>query len=223
MADGFHAKLTIIPFEDSETIQIPIPSGPPFVAQFNPESLSLSTEFEYGPEEPAQGDDGDEAKFKNVKQGNFSIDLFLDGTGASGEKREVLAQIEWFKATVGFYGKIHRPRFLLVTWGTFVATCVLESYSINYKLFRPDGTPLRATLSATFREHKPKAVKELLKNLSSPDITHAHQVKEGDHLSLLAYRVYKEPAYYFQIAQANELNTIRKIKTGSTLYLPPVK
>ena len=223
MADGFHAKLTIIPFEDSETIQVPIPSGPPFVAQFNPESLSLNTEFEYGPEEPAQGDDGDEAKFKNVKQGNFSIDLFLDGTGASGEKREVLAQIEWFKATVGFYGKIHRPRFLLLTWGTFIATCVLENYSINYKLFRPDGTPLRATLSATFREHKPKPVKELLKNLSSPDITHAHQVKEGDHLSLLAYRTYKDPAYYYQVAQANELNTIRKIDTGSALYLPPVK
>ena len=36
------------------------------------------------------------------------------GTGASGEKVDVLAMIALFYATIGFDGKMHRPRFLVV-------------------------------------------------------------------------------------------------------------
>lgn len=223
MADGLLVKLTITPFEDSENVQTGPPAGPPFIAQFNPESLTIDNEIEYGPEEPAQGDVGSEAKFKGIKPRTFSFDFLLDGTGASGEKREVLAQIALFRATTGFLGKTHRPHFLVLNWGTFIATCVLESFSITYKLFRPDGTPLRATLSAKFREHTSNQLSELVKNLSSPDIMHAHLVKEGEHLSLVTHRIYKDPRYYLQVAEANSLNTVRALKTGTTLYLPPVK
>ncbi len=223
MADGLLAKLTILPFEDSENVQIGPPAGPPFVAQFNPESFTINNEIELGPEQPAQGDDGDEAKFKSIKPRSFSFDFLLDGTGAGGTQIEVLAQIELFKLTVGFSGKIHRPRFLVLNWGTFIATCVLESFSLNYKLFRANGTPLRAVLSATFKEHKPKALKELLKNLSSPDIVHAHGVKQGEHLSLITYRIYKDPRYYFQVGEANQLDNLRHVDFGATLYLPPIQ
>ena len=49
MDDGLHAKLTIIPFEDTETIQMGPPAGPPFVAQFNPETFAIANEMEYEP------------------------------------------------------------------------------------------------------------------------------------------------------------------------------
>jgi nucleoid-associated protein YgaU len=224
MLDGFHAKLTIMPFEDSETTQMGPPAGPPFNAQFNPESFTIANEFDYEPQEPkAQGDDGGEAKFKGIKPRTFSFDFLLDGTGAAGMKMEVLLQIELFKQTVGYSGKIHRPHFLVLNWGTFIATCALESFSINYKLFRPDGTPLRAVLSASFREHKSKTLKDLLKNLMSPDVTHAHLVQGNDHLSLITQRVYKDPRYYFQVAEKNGLNNLRRVETGTTLYLYPLK
>lgn len=228
VADGVLVKLTIVPFEDSETVQFGPPAGPAFVAQFNPESLSVTNEIELGPDEPAHGDDGDEAKFKSIKPRTFSFDFLMDGTGASSDRRrpradlEVLAQIELFKLTVGFSGKIHRPRFLVISWGSFIATCVLESYSVNYKLFRPDGTPLRAILSASFKEHKPKALKELKKNLSSPDVVHAHQVEGGEHLSLITHRIYKDPRFYFHVADYNRLDNVRDVETGATLYLPPL-
>ncbi len=223
MADGFMAKLTIIPFEDSENVQIGPPAGPPFIAQFNPEAFTINNEIELGPEEPAQGDDGEEAKFKSIKPRSFSFDFLLDGTGASGPKIEVLAQLELFKLTTGFSGKIHRPKFLLLNWGSFIATCVLESFSINYKLFRPNGTPLRAVLSASFREHKPAPLRELLKNLSSPDLTHLHEVIAGEHLALICYRIYKDPRYYFQVGEANGLNNLRSITIGQSLQLPPLR
>ncbi|MNF01045.1 hypothetical protein D3C80_1999760 [compost metagenome] len=78
-------------------------------------------------------------------------------------------------------------------------------------------------MSVTFREHTPKGFGELLKNLASPDIQHAHQVREGEHLSKLVYDVYKDPAHYMSVAEANQLDTVRRLAPGSALYLPPVR
>jgi hypothetical protein len=228
MSDGFMAKLTIIPFEDSENVQNGPPAGPPFIAQFNPESFTINNEIGLMPEEPSQGDNGEEAKFRAIKPRTFSFDFMMDGTGASGEKIDVLAQIELFKRTTGFFGKIHRPMFLLLNWGSLIdnsgiATCVLESFSINYKLIRQDGTPLRALFSVTFREHKPARLRVLQNNLSSPDLTHVHEVVDGEHLSLITYRIYKDTRYYLHVGEANGLNNIRKMTKGRSLALPPLR
>ncbi len=221
MRDGLIDKLKIIPFEDSETLQARRPSGPPFIAQFNPESFSVSTEFEIGPDAPAQGDDGEEAKFKSIKPRTFGFDFLLDGTGATGEKRDVIKEIKLFEGTVGFSGQIHRPRFLELAWGTFAATCALETYSVNYKLFTPNGAPLRAVISATFKEHKPIELRERKKNKSSPDIAHLHSVKDKEHLTLITWQIYKNPKYYYHVAEANNLNNLRKVEKGTALLLPP--
>ncbi len=228
MVDGRLAKLTITPYEDSETVQVGSEAGPSFVAQFNPESFTINNEIGLMPEEPSQGDSGEEAKFRAIKPRTFSFDFMMDGTGASGEKIDVLDQIELFKRTTGYFGKIHRPMFLLLNWGSLIdssgiATCVLESFSINYKLIRQDGTPLRALLSATFREHKPARLRELQKKDSSPDLTHLHKVIDNEHLSLITYRIYKDPRYYLHVGEANGLNNLRKMTKGRSLALPPLR
>ncbi|MCY1268265.1 hypothetical protein D9M68_211930 [compost metagenome] len=234
--DGALLKLTIIPFEDSEGALGP-PAGPPFIVQFNPETYTDTTEFKYGPDEPPQGSAGSEAKFERVNPKKYSFELLLDGTGVSpapppagaldavapSTGLSVVAQIELFKLTVGFSGNVHRPRFLMLVWGRLLVTTVLESYSVAYKLFSPAGLPLRASMSVTFREHTPKGFGELLKNLASPDIQHAHQVLEGEHLSKIVHDVYKDPAHYMSVAEANQLDTVRRLAPGSALYLPPLR
>ena len=234
--DGALLKLTIIPFEESEGVMGP-PAGAPFIVQFNPETYTDTTEFNYGPAEPAQGSAGSEAKFERVNPKKYSFELMLDGTGvspapppagaldavAASTGLSVLAQIELFKVTVGFSGNVHRPRFLMLVWGRLLVTTVLESYSVAYKLFSPAGLPLRATMSVTFREHTPKGFGELLKNLASPDINHAHQVRAGEHLTKIVHDIYKDPAFYVAVATENRLDTVRALTPGSALYLPPVR
>ncbi len=196
-------KLTILPFDDSRTVQAGPPSGPPFIAQFNPETYTDSTEVEIAPTEQAHGDAGQEAKFAAIKPRNWSFDLLLDGTGyspapppggaldavAPSTGLSVVAQIEAFKLTTGFSGGVHRPRYLMLVWGSLAVTCVLQSFSIAYKLFSPEGLPLRATLTASFLEHKDNAQAELEKNLSSPDIQHAHVDKEGEILPTVVHGI----------------------------------
>jgi hypothetical protein len=128
-----------------------------------------------------------------------------------------------FKLTVGFSGNIHRPRFLMLVWGRLVVTTVLEGYAIAYKLFTPAGLPLRATLTANFREHIPSGMGALLKNLASPDIDHAHQVLDGENLPAIVHKVYKDPSYYLAVAAANGLDSVRSLPPGRVLHLPPVR
>jgi hypothetical protein len=233
--DGALLKLTIVPFEDADGV-LGLPAGLPFIVQFNPETYTDTTEFRYGPDSPPQGAAGTEAKFDGVNPKKFSFELMLDGTGVSpapppagaldalvpASGLSVVAQIELFKLTVGFSGNVHRPRFLLLLWGRLVAFTVLESYSIAYKLFSPAGLPLRATMSVNFREHTPKGLGELIKNLASPDVEHAHHVREGEHLTAIVYRVYKDAAHTVAVARANALDTLRHVAPGRPLYLPPL-
>jgi len=234
--DGALLKLTIIPFEDSKGAMGP-PAGPPFIVQFNPETYTDTTEVNLDKKPPPQGAATAEAKFESVNPKKYSFELMLDGTGVSpaplpaggldavapSSGLSVVAQLELFKATVGFSGNIHRPRFLMLVWGRLVVTTVLESYSVAYKLFSAAGLPLRATLSVTFREHTPKGFGELLKNLASPDIDHVHQVREGEHLASIVNGVYKDPSYYMAVAEANRLDTVRVLRPGSALDLPKLK
>lgn len=232
--DGALLKMTMIPFEDSEGAMGP-PAGPPFIVQFNPESFTDTTEFKYGEETPS-GASGTEAVFAGVNPKKFSFEFVLDGTGVSpapppagaldavapASGLSVVAQLELFKLTTGFAGNIHRPRFLVLLWGRLIATTVLETYSVNYKLFSPAGLPLRATLSATFREHTPAGFGALLKNLASPDIEHAHHVRQGEHLSTIVHQIYKDPSHSLNVAKANNLNTLRHVQEGTALYFPPL-
>lgn len=199
--------------------------GPPvgiYIAMFNPESFSLEHRVNYDRAGPP-GSIGTESKFRNVEAQNVSFDFLIDGTGAGGEKRIVFADIELFKYVVGYHGEIHRPHYLVIQWGTFLMKCVLDSMNIKYEMFNPEGTPLRATISATFTAYTEGLLESLLANRSSPDLSHVKIVKEGDTLPLLAYQVYGDASLYLEVARFNKLNDFRNLKSGDRIIFPPVK
>lgn len=231
------AKLVIVPFDKSDAFQREKASGPEFVVQFNPESYTDTQKFAIAPTEPAHGDKGQEAKFTAEEPKKMSFEFVLDGTGVTpvpppigdangtvpSTGNAVVDQINHFRETTGFTGEVHRPRFLMLIWGKLTFICVLESYTITYKLFTPDGLPLRALLAANFIEHKDPEVAEREKNLASPDIEHIHLVHETDVLTSVVDKIYRSPRHYVAVAEANGLNTLRRLETGTTLLLPPLR
>jgi hypothetical protein len=223
MSDGLLEKLKIIPFDTPNTVQDGLPVDVPFICQFNPETFSVSNEISYNTEQTAAGASGGEARQIAEAPREYQFEFMLDGTGASGPSIDVTLMIELFKKTTGFDGSIHRHRYLLLQWGLFASTCVLKQYTINYKLFRSNGTPLRAVLSATFVEHKTLELQALLKNLQSPDVTESHLIKEGQRLDQLVFSKYDDHRYCAQVAKHNSLDTIRRLHTSSEITLPPLK
>jgi LysM repeat protein len=101
--------------------------------------------------------------------------------------------------------------------------CVVESVRQKLTLFSPDGVPLRATLSVTFREYR--TLGELVghPNTASPDRTHAHVVAAGDTLSAIANRYYGKAANWRPIADENEVEDPRRLRPGTPLTVPSLR
>jgi hypothetical protein len=213
-------KVTIIPLREFSSI--PVPLGPPYVAMFNPENWQVQHEVQYCPKDK-QGNDGGESNFIKVVPATLSFDLVIDGTGASGEKREVFTDILLLKTTLLFNGLLHKPNLLLVIWSTQIFKGVLTSMNIKHTLFRSNGTPLRTTVSLSFKEQKSALGAILGMNLGSADLTHRRLVNSNDRLDLICSNIYEDSRYYIEVARANNLTSFRKLKEGSELVLPPLE
>lgn len=94
---------------------------------------------------------------------------------------------------------------------------------ITFKLFKPDGTPLRATAKAKFKGFVEDNLRIAQENNSSPDLTHVRIVKEGDTLPLMTHRIYGDSKYYLEVAKANQISNFRKLKVGQQIFFPPIE
>src|SRR5690606_22603351 len=124
------------------------------------------------------------------------------------------------EAMMRYDGSIHRPRYLKIVWATLLFKCCLESLDVSYKLFKPDGTPLRATVRASFVEFTENELRVRRQDDSSPDLTHKRIVKMGDTLPRLTFEIYGDSKYYLEVAKANGLVDFRNLAPGSVIFFP---
>lgn len=230
LTGNLSSLLNIVPTPGALTIlpikmvgPIPMPDAPPYVVMFNPEQFSESTTINYRCE-PVAGNPGTtELKFEYVSQPQIRFEFLIDGTGASGDKREVLAEIELFKLSTGFNGDKHEPNDLVLIWGTFIFQGRLKTMDIQYTLFRANGIPLRAKIGATFAYSVPNLIGKLTNPLFSPDLTRKHTVRAGDRLDNISTRYFDDTRHHVNLALANNLTTIRRLDEGETLNIPPLE
>jgi hypothetical protein len=230
------AKLTILSFVNSKPYIIP--AGPPFIAMYNPSTFTTQHSQSLV-EKPAT--DGVEAttEFKRTINSTITVSLILDATGASpggGLVGATLSKVaktiggvdvliaSFFATTQSINPKSHKPNLLRLIWGAgLFFECTLESASVTYNLFDRTGRPLRATISATFKQTEtPTSLAKIKNFFSSPDVTKTYVVKAGDTLCNLAQSEYGDESLYLQIAEANDLKNYRKLEPGQTLIFPPI-
>jgi len=227
-------KLMIIPFSDPEYTK---PAMAPFRALVNPETYTYKYKTEYC-ETQGAGSSGAALKFSKMLPQEFNFDFLFDGTGVvtsfsdgsallpdeANRLAGVTLQLEKFKATVfEFKGDTHRPNYLMLLWGTLIFKGVLNAMDIEYRLFGPDGTPLRAIAKCTFKGSIADTQRLLQDNLMSPDVTHTRTFKSSDKLPLMADKIYNEQRFYIDVAKANKLDSFRNIEPGTALSFLPLQ
>ena len=209
-----------------ESYEAPDYSGEPrdtFHAFVNPAEIELGYEAEYD-EGQGTGTTGSRQEFKRIRPGDLSLSLFLDGTGANGQPLDVQEAVEHFQRVTSYSGTIHRPYYLKVMWGTLsVKRCVLTSATITYKLFQPDGVPLRAVIKARFRDNADDQTRVAMAQDESADLTHVRTVLAGDTLPGLCQEIYGDPRRYVAVARHNGLDDFRRLEPGQRLAFPPVQ
>ena len=119
--------------------------------------------------------------------------------------------------------ELHAPPILSLVWDRQVFRGVLESLGITYVLFSPEGVPLRARVNLTLKEYRPVEVQVRDRPTASPDFDKIHVVRRGDTLSRIAAAVYRDPALWRTIADANEIRDPRTLKPGDTLTVPRLR
>jgi nucleoid-associated protein YgaU len=203
---------------DSLSLSVPMV----FEVMFNPNSYTINNKINFDTQQ-AEGSEGSDPKFKNIAPESFGLEFMLDGTGVSKAPIPILAQVALFKkVTLSVNSSTHRPNYLIVQWGSFIRDCVMESANITYTLFSSEGIPLRAKIAASFIDRKESKLNSMASMLSSPDLTHTVEIKEGDLLSLLTFKIYRDQKYYLQVARVNRLKNFRKLQPGSKIHFPPL-
>jgi len=217
---GTLEKLLIKAYEQPDYTGQPIDQ---FAAYINPNEITLSYEMEYDSAQES-GTTNSRMNFKKANPGDMNLAFFIDGTGANGIQVDVQNEVEKFQRVTGYNGRIHRPNYLKVVWGTLqVKRCVLKSASIAYKLFKPSGIPLRAVITAVFSDNSDDRTRQAMAQDQSPDLTHVRVVKAGDNLPLMCFRIYGDPRYYLEVARVNKIDDFRRLMPGTTVFFPPLE
>lgn len=218
--NGALEKLVILAYTTPNYSGSPIGRFESFV---NPNEITLAYEMEYDAAQ-GSGTTGSRMNFKKQKPGDLSLVFFLDGTGANGNVVDVQKKIEEFQTVTGYNGNIHRPNYLKINWGTLqIKRCVLKSASIAYKLFKPDGVPLRAVITAAFIDNADDKTRVAIAQDQSSDLTHVRVFKAGDSLPGLCREIYGNPRLYLRLAQANGIDDFRSIPPGTRIFFPPLE
>jgi hypothetical protein len=206
-------------------------ANPPneFELPVNPEQFSQRLKVKQDERRPS-GSQGNDDRFLSTAPEELRLEFVFDGTGTimgyTQPDKTVPLQLQDLKDVVyTLDGDIHQPKFLKVILGTDVAPfyCKMVDLQITFTLFDPDGMPLRAKISATFKGFTDPRFRVAKERKSSPDLTHIRSVQAGDQFPLMVYNIYKDPSLYLEVARANGLVNFRKLESGQEIFFPPVE
>ena len=226
MTLGQLEKLYIVPYSKPDYAVAHI-AAPPFFALINPETYTYKYRIEFC-DAQAPGTSAVSLKFNKMPPQEFNFDFLFDSTGVIQsilpDALPVTEQLDLFRhQLLQYQGDIHRPYYLKIHWGTLLFKGVLTSMDIEFKLFSPDGSPLRAVAKCAFKGSIEENLRLAMENRMSPDITHRRLVKQHDKLALMTKEIYNDQQYYIDIANFNRLDGFRKLNSGTELFFPPVK
>ncbi len=227
-------QLTITACTVSSSGKISNDSSKVFKALLNPENYQRKYEIVYSKSNKSFGEVGSDQKFEGYAPEVYNFSFTVDGTGVVSDPMSeaigsgtggssVTKQLDQLNSVIYDYsGSKHEPNVVELLWGTLIVNGRLEEQNVEYTLFSPTGEPLRAKVTLKFGEFLSKSEEKLRANRSSPDLTHAIEVKAGDTLPLLCETVYNDSAYYLAVAEANGLDHFRNIRPGQKLFFPPL-
>ncbi|MWL89300.1 peptidoglycan-binding protein [Cupriavidus sp. SW-Y-13] len=176
------------------------------------------------------GDTGSGRKFSHMQPGKLSFSPVFDGSGVVPRPKDSTMPVEvedqlqsLSKVIYAYKGVVHEPSIVQIIWGKLLFQGRLTSFSVDYTLFRPSGSPLRATAALAFDSYTSNKQAELEAGTSSPDLSHLVLVRDGDTLPLLCEKIYGDGRYYTAVARYNGLRQFRSLTPGMELHFPPLE
>jgi nucleoid-associated protein YgaU len=182
-------------------LQIIRPSDPvPIPLRFNPTEYQISKANTFA-EIAIPGLEAPLIQYVRGDSEKLSLEALVDTSDCLDDVR--VRYVQRLRDLMSIDAQEHAPPLVAFVWDRPVLTGVLESLSVSYVLFTPDGIPLRAKLTMALREVRKRWV-----------------VRRGDTLASISQALYRSPAFWRELAAANGIADPRRLQPGQVLTAP---
>ena len=200
-------KATIIKTETNEQIQV----------MFNPEEYTFDKANSFA-EIGIPGLETPPIQYVRGTLRTLKMDLFFD---TYEQKIDVRTFTQKITNLLEKESLTDAPPILLFSWGQFSFQCVLDSVNQKYTMFLNSGTPVRATLSVSFKEYNPVDIKIRGGLFVGPPTV--RNILDGETLSGIAGDTLGDPGAWREIAELNDIENPMDIPAGTRLIIPKKK
>lgn len=190
---------------------------------FNPEKFSVSKGASWQRASQAGAPSAAMPEFTGSNPSRLTVQVFLDATDAASptvmaDVQRLLDCVVPLQRTIAS-GK-PSPPWVVFGWGTYVSVVsIVTEVKADYTMFRPDGTPIRASVDLTLEE---VPVTQPRQNPTSGglDTQRSHQVVAGDTLASVAQAEYGSAGRWRSLAAANGIDDPMRVAPGTRLLVP---
>jgi contractile injection system tube protein/LysM domain-containing protein len=213
-----------------EQASLEIEGGTTIDCWFNPTQYSIAKSNQYSGT-PATGASFPKAQFGGGNARQLSVELLFDASpdgNVSAATNQLFEMME-VDPDLGTAGKNDaRPPKLKLSWGSFNSFwAVCTSLNVQFTMFKPDGTPIRATAGLTLvqAEEDLRSGRGSVPRPQNPttraDVQlRAHVIRDGDSLQSIAFEHYGDPTGWRRIAQENGIDDPLRLSRGRSLSIP---
>jgi Contractile injection system tube protein/LysM domain len=200
-----------------------IDSGPTLECYFNPTeySISKSNEWKY---KSVTGTSFSPPEFGGGQPRQIELSLLFDQTFppyTMSVRESTAALLDMMEVPSGKTGGSPTavPPFVTFEWGRLVFKGACVSLSVTYKLFEPNGDPLRADVKLTLKQAE-EAQQGQNPTTRATAGYGVHRVRDGDTLPSISYQAYGDATKWRLIAEANGVDNPLHLRRGRALSLP---
>jgi hypothetical protein len=221
-------KMLILAFDTAEDAERggALEAKARFEALINPETYTLEYKVKTA-DGQGQGTSGAQIKFEYTLPEELTFDFLFDNTGlidGTPKPEGVFDDVNAFRKLLTEYqGDSHEPYHLKLVWGNLIFKGRAIEVGITYKLFNPDGQPIRAVVRVKFKGSIEDKKRAAVEDRQSADLTHRRTVAPGDTLPLLCFEVYGDPRHYPLVANFNRIDDFRQLAVGAPILFPPLE
>jgi hypothetical protein len=211
--------------------RLEIEGGQTLTCLFNPNEYAISKANAWTVK-PVVGSSLPSPQFSGGHARELTLNLLFDADPESGDVTSatdaLFGMMEVSSSLAAGRRNQARPPTITFAWGTFTSfKAVCSRLNVQFILFKPDGTPIRATAALTLIqvEKDPRSGQGTPAKAQNPttratERMRVHIVRAGDSLQSIAYAQYGDPGRWRTIAQANGIDNPMSLQRGAELSVP---